>query len=259
MFHSPLRSPRALAAAILLLAVPLGCRSTAPSPERGDARADARALLREARELREAGQTEAARERLDAALQRHPDEAEAALERAEVLLELGVDTPLAVADATKAAKTLASRRAHFTLGKALSENGDLDGALAAFWRAMETPGPEDRVSIQRLEADLLARAGRMGPAIRAWEAVRDADPADVSARVELARLYEEDGRIDSAENEHRALVASQPTVPVHRRRYAAFLQRQGRSREAVAQLRAVEEEAQEPAPRRLRTLPKSHR
>jgi tetratricopeptide (TPR) repeat protein len=215
---------------------------------------DAQKLFEEALALRTNGDDGAAKDKLDLAIEASPAFALARLERADVLLALGGDGAAILADAKAAVDALPQNpRAQKTLAFALQETGDNDGALAAFERSLAL---RDDPSIRRKLAAVNARAGRKTVALGHWEALRDADPSDVGTHVELAQLYAELDRPGSAEQEFRAALALAPSNFALRRRFADWLEKQGKVRDAREERKRAE--AADPTPteqeRRLRPL-----
>lgn len=213
-------------------------------------------LLEEARRQRSANRPDAALAVLDTLLKTFPAYPPANLERAEILLELGRLSGMALADAKVAAEAFPEEpRAALALSLAAAESGDLDLAIEALRRALAVQGKPDAALLRR-RAGLLVRAGREEEAVRAWEALRDLEPGDPSPRVELAQLYEKVGRIASARKEHEAVLEALPTNAPLRRRYADFLERQGRLGKAKA-MRAEADRIAGVSQRKLRALPPS--
>jgi predicted Zn-dependent protease len=183
-------------------------------------------------------------------------EARAALRKAREVLDLGLDPAGALANAKVAAAGLpADLEARRTLAQALEETGDLDGAKAAYAAAVKLA---PTLALRRKLASLEARHGDPARAIEAWEALRDEDPKDLSAHLELGELFEKAGRPASAEAELREVALLAPDHPVLLRRLAEFLEREGKLAEARA-ARARADELAGAGSRRMRELPDSPR
>lgn len=213
--------------------------------------------LEQVRALRAAGDLPGARQHLDRLLEGTPRNAAAAVERASVLVALGEDLDLALADAEQGVKALGTEaRAFRVLAEVHEEREEAEPALAAYEKALAL---EENVTVRRRLGALHARQGRPEKAIRHWEAVRSAEPGEAGAYAELAALYEQAGRMASAEAAHRELLARTHPNALLLGRFADFLERQGKLPEA----RKVREEAQSLAParsnRNLRPLPPSRR
>jgi tetratricopeptide (TPR) repeat protein len=226
----------------------------APAPPAADALL---APIVEAQRLRAAGDDFKARRLLDEVLAKHPGHSLAALERAELLVSDGVEPEVAAADAKAAvAKLPENPRAWKVLGQTREEAGDLQGALEAYERAVSL---RREPALAKKVAAMAARLGHLAEAIRRWEDVREADPDDIGARVELALLYEKVDRVASAEHEFRDAVQLAPANAFLRRTYGGFLERQGKLRESREH--NAEAEVLQPTKKRreLRPLPPSRR
>lgn len=245
----------------LLLSLLLGACASNPTPAPPAPRPpveqppEVRPELDEAARLRDAGDDEAARALLDRLLARTSVPL-AHLERAQLLLDAGLELKLALEDAQKAAQAMADNpRALRVLGQALEESGDLAAAADAYGQSLAR---KDDAALRRRLGALLARAGRPVEAVQIWERLRDETPDDVGARLSLAELYEQVDRPASAEAEWKRIAALSATNVHLLRRFAEFLKRQGKLEEA----QAIDARAEALAPseeRQLRPLLPSKR
>jgi Tfp pilus assembly protein PilF len=191
-------------------------------------------LVAYALELRQAGDDAGARRALDAALAKAPSNGPARLERAELLLDQDIEAAQAEADARQATKLLPEEtRAWRALGRALEGRKDFPGASGAYSRALALL--ED-LALERRVATLEMHNGMEEVARVRWEIIRNAEPEDPGAHVELISLYEKSERWDDAEKEYRALLKLADTPAIHGR-FADFLEARGRHGEAAAERR----------------------
>lgn len=170
------------------------------------------ALLREAREARNAGRLDEAEARATAARALDPNEGSATAELARVLVAAGRD---------REAEGLAT---------------SLDPEAR---RSIEDAVRDMRATRLRGEARKLEAAGRNGEAIAALEAAMPLDPLDPWLRHDLARLYA--GRGDAARGRaiFEELLARKPTDADTRYAMALFLSSAGSEPEALAVLQAI--------------------
>ncbi len=244
--------------ALCLVAFVVACHASpsgAPTAAQAEAAlsvppADVSALFQEALQARKAGDDAAAKAKLDLVLRQEPGFALAALMRADVLIELG-HAAQAVGDANLAVKALPHNpRAWKVLGQTLEDAGRVDDAIAAYRKSVAI---RDDEALRRRLASLDAREGRLGLAAREWESVRDGHPRDVAAHLELTALYEKLDLPASAEAEYRAVLALVPHNALFHRRFAQFLDRQGKAK-AAREERAKADLLDPPAPRQTRHL-----
>jgi tetratricopeptide (TPR) repeat protein len=95
------------------------------------------------------------------------------------------------------------------------------------------------------DAFALHGQGRMGEAQHAYEAVLDAEPEHVGARLHLGAVFLAQNRISEAEATFRRALASAPDSPLAHANLAAALQASGRHAEAVSAYRRALELAPE--------------
>jgi tetratricopeptide (TPR) repeat protein len=95
------------------------------------------------------------------------------------------------------------------------------------------------------EAFTLHQQGRMGEAQQAYQAVLDAEPEHVEARLHLGAVFLAQNRISEAETAFRRALASAPDSPLAHANLAAAQQAFGRHAEAVSSYRRALEFAPE--------------
>lgn len=192
-----------------------------------------------------------ARATLDAIIDSSPDFVLARLERGQLLVEAEDDAPLALADTTMAATVLADNpRAHLLHGQALEQSGDDAAAAAAYRRSLAL---RSEVTLRRRLAVVLERAGERQESIEVWETLRDETPDDVGVRLALAESYEKADRPASAEAEWSEIARLASSNSHLLRRFADFLDRQGKVRQA-GEVRTAADEQDAPQQRQLRPL-----
>lgn len=248
---------RAFVALVFLTA----CASQGPSPKPTVSTPppppEVSRLFDEALVFMQRNENSKARATLDAVIEASPGFALAHLERAQLLVETGEDASLALLDASFAAQSLADNpRAQMLWGRTLEDSGD-DAAASDAYRRAVTLRPE--VASRRRLAVVLERAGKHQESVEVWEALRDESPEDVGARLALAEIYEKTDRPASAEAEWTEVAARSPSNAFLLRRFADFLERQGKLLEA-RETRAQADELDAPKEQRdLRPLLPSRR
>ena len=103
----------------------------------------------------------------------------------------------------------------------------------------QSPAPD------RIRAEQLAQSGRTAEAIALFEQIVERNPADVEARLWIARLELRLGRTDEAEAGFRAVIDEHPADVDARIGLGMALTRKGASRSALEILRDVERDAGE--------------
>ena len=111
------------------------------------------------------------------------------------------------------------------------EEGDVDGAIAQFQRALEkgAPGQEVRLNLARA----FLEKGEHERARAAAEEVLRADPRSKQAEVITAGTYIREGKFQEAEGRLRAALDIDSTFLLARSKLGEVLQRQGRDDEAL--------------------------
>jgi YaiO family outer membrane protein len=106
-------------------------------------------------------------------------------------------------------------------------------------------GTQSSTASDRVRAEELARAGRTVEAIELFKHIVDLNPADVEARMWVARLDLRLGKTEEAEAGFRAVLRDHPSDVDARIGLGAALTRKGASAEALEVLRATEKDAGE--------------
>jgi hypothetical protein len=252
----PAATRLALLPALLLLAA-CGTSGPAGRPAAADPARRPRPdeLLARARALRAGGDVEAARARLEAALEVAPASEEARLELADLLLADGRELGRAAAVLEGVGPT-GGVRLHLLRARLAELRGDDAGAEVAYARALG-PGGDPDARLRRALA--LERLGRLAEVTAELEAVRAERPEDPVVRGRLAERYEASGRMADAEAELRALAELRPERAAGWDALARFYERAGRAEEA----RAADDRARvargAASGRALRPLPPSRR
>ena len=134
-------------------------------------------------------------------------------------------------------------RAHFTLGRALFEDGRLREAreeLEAFVRLM--PARVEAVEARGLIGRALLAEGRLDEAAEQFQLVLQMNPSFFDAHVGLAEVLTAQARYDEAAARYRAYFASGGTNPGAWTHLGIALARAGRTDEAIQALRRAVEE-----------------
>jgi tetratricopeptide (TPR) repeat protein len=185
-------------------------------------------LVARARALRAEGDIAGARARLETALQLAPQDRDARVELADLLVAQGED--LARADELLLpVPDDATPHVHLVRAHLAEARGDDALAAAEYWNALAAADDPD-ARLHRAFA--LERLGRRDEAIAELERVRAARPGDPVVGSHLAESYEAARRLPEAEAEYRALAESQPARGSGWERLAGFYERAGREREA---------------------------
>jgi tetratricopeptide (TPR) repeat protein len=253
------RRPPLLLPLPLLAALALACSSSrapappTPEPPRPPSPEE---LLREAIGLRAAGEAEAARTKLEAALAASPRADPVRNELADLLVADGRDLDRAAEVLAGADAASAGPRYHLLSGRLAELRGDGALAVDAYARALAL-GADPELRYDR--ARLLGELGRNDEAIQELLQLREARRGRGSLEVALAERYEDAGRLAEAETEYRRNVEAAPDRPLGWTLLSRFLARHGREEEARdAEARARERAGGAPA-RALRPLPPSRR
>ena len=106
-------------------------------------------------------------------------------------------------------------------------------------------GTQPSTASDRVRAEELARAGRAVEAIDLFKHIVEQNPADIEARLWVARLDLRLGRTEEAEAGFRAVLRDHPGDVDARIGLGAVLTRKGASEEALEVLRATERDAGE--------------
>lgn len=228
----------------VLLAAALACSSfrppPVPPPPAPPRPPSPEALLKEAIALRAAGDLDAARANLEAALAASPRADPVRNELAELLLAEGSEIDGAAEVLAGADAASAGPRFHLLFGRLAELQADDERAAAAYERALAL-GIDPEVRFQR--ALVLDRLGRTDEAITELEALRAVRPAAPGLALALADRYEAAGRIPEAEAELVRAAEAAPERAAGWDRLARFHARQGRdveARAAEARARALE-------------------
>jgi predicted Zn-dependent protease len=209
-------------------------------------------LVARARTLRAEGDVAGARSRLETALANTPQDADARLELADLLVSQGEDLPRAD-DLLRPVPE--SPRLHLVRARLADVRGE--DALAADEYGAALAAMED--SDARLRRALaLGRLGRADEAVAELERVRAVRGDDPILRGHLAKQYEAAHRLREAEAEYRSLAEREPGRPADWERLAGFYERAGREREAQAAREKARSAAGKPE-RALRPLLPSRR
>lgn len=186
-----------------------------------------------------------------------PPDVVAVMTRAQQLIDDG--RPSEAVDDVKLVMERAPKdaRSHRLFGLLMEARDDVAGALAAYGRSLALL--ED-AAVRRRAAQLATSLERHDEAVAHWEAVCAAEPSDLAARLSLAMAYEKADRPASAEVAYGQSVRMAPENPAIRRRFASFLEGQGRPSRARA-LRIADEPTNAPKSpaRMMRALPASGR
>jgi Flp pilus assembly protein TadD len=119
----------------------------------------------------------------------------------------------------------ASLLAHFNLGVALKDAGDLDGARRE-WEAALSIKPDDPGAHAQLGTALALR-GDLAGAESHYRAALQGNPRLVEARFNLGRICERTGRLDEARRLYRSILDAPPS------------EQGGMREQALARLRAL--------------------
>jgi serine/threonine-protein kinase len=125
--------------------------------------------------------------------------------------------------------------AHYNLGHALSEQGKLDEAIAAYRRALDLD-PKDAAAHINLGA-ALDKLGKLDEAMAAFRIALDLDPKHVLAHYNLGLVLSEQGKLDEAIAAYRRALDLDPKHAAAHTNLGNALARQGKLDEAIAALR----------------------
>jgi len=100
--------------------------------------------------------------------------------------------------------------AHVGLGDALAAKGDIDGAIAAYQKALAFNAVNPRVHVS-LGKIYYGEKGLYYEAVNAYKRAIDLDPRSVEARMGLGEVYEDKGLYKEAIEEYRRVIEAEPT------------------------------------------------
>jgi tetratricopeptide (TPR) repeat protein len=142
--------------------------------------------------LVEAGRRAEAVEEIDRALETNPDHAELHAIKALVLIEVGGEPDSARSEAQRAVfLDPESALALLVLGRAMTNDGEVDQAISLFERSAASDGVETEPLMRA--AALMASSGRLQEAEATLESALERDPFDGAAAYHLAELREARG------------------------------------------------------------------
>ncbi len=172
---------------------------------------DVQALVDQAGQHLELGQSEDARDCFEIALAHAPDCVAALAGLARLLRNAGA-TELAL-DHIRHALRAMPQDAELHFESALTHNrcGDVDGACAAYERALELQ-PAYAAAAVNLGLIYLSQLGDPRRAQQYFEQALEVDPRSVAAQANLGAAMQEQGRLDDALAHYKRLIAAQPEV-----------------------------------------------
>ena len=134
-------------------------------------------------------------------------------------------------------------------GNNAMEEGDLDGAIAAYRRGLEAE--PDNASLHYNLAVALTRAGQRPRALKELERAVEIDPDYRDAQYNLAAALRQEGRFDEAAEHYRRAFEIDSQDHLAHLEWAATLDDAGQPERAAEEARAILEQAPdyEPAPR----------
>ncbi|HEV8643253.1 MAG TPA: tetratricopeptide repeat protein [Methylomirabilota bacterium] len=100
--------------------------------------------------------------------------------------------------------------AHVGLGDALAAKGDIDGAIAAYQKALAFNAVNSRVHVS-LGKIYYGEKGLYYEAVNAYKRAIDLDSRSVEARMGLGEVYEDKGLYKEAIEEYRRVIEAEPT------------------------------------------------
>jgi Flp pilus assembly protein TadD len=125
-------------------------------------------------------------------------------------------------------------KAHYNLGYALTETGDLKSAVAEYRRSA-TLNPSEPVVFANL-ALALAQSGDIEGGIANYRKALALDPSNAMVEADLGTLLVEKGKTAEGLDHLQGAVAAQPDLADAHNKLAAALARTGKSAAAIAQL-----------------------
>jgi len=180
-------------------------------PRRAGTDPAAASLLTRARELREAGDLQAALDSLQKLVADAPDSAVVHHEHGLALLAAGRHAEAAVAFRRAVVLQPDRAAAQFNLALALDRLGDESAALAAYERAAAmAPG---RTGAHTRVAELSTSLGKRAAAIAAFQRAANAAPRTRPGRISAAKALLVEGRLAEAEQSLRQTLARYPGDP----------------------------------------------
>ncbi|MBK7863226.1 MAG: tetratricopeptide repeat protein [Archangiaceae bacterium] len=190
---------------------------------------------------------------LDRAVAARPSDPLPRLEAAQRRLQLGEELDRALFDADAARALLPENpRAHFVFGQLLEERGERAEARTAYQTALLLRDDYDDARFRL--AGLLFQEQQWADAASAYGRYVKAHPEASGARLQLAAALEKQGDSKAAERELKAMLSDPKTHEVAGRRLAELYERTGRERDAKRLRSQVE-----PPKRKLRDLNRSAR
>lgn len=102
--------------------------------------------------------------------------------------------------------------AHVGLGDALASKGDVDGAIAAYQKALAFNAVNPRVYVS-LGKIYYVEKGLYYESVNAYKRAIELDPHAIEARMGLGEVYEEKGLYKEAIGEYRKVIEAEPSHP----------------------------------------------